>query len=794
MVQDPKLDRIISWNADGDTFIVHKPEDFAVDVLPAYFRHNNFCSFIRQLNTYGFTKVVQDSWAFRNEHFRRDQQALLELVKRRKSVKRSPEKEGFGSERTKFKPTTTNAPTTTSSSPLSSALSTPSVAYSPISVAAFEGDDHHHHHHHYHDAIGRSIRKKMAMEESEEFLNDEDRNWMVEAEVDDGEEPEVEEVIIVEEEKRRRSNSGVREHFTFTQKSEETNHSNNNNNDGTTDMDIAEKVNRLTEERSYLLEELGKLKQQQVTNEQMVEYFVAALKASRQRQQEAQEREQRMLMFLSQLLTPNNNHTNTNDNPIDKHGDPILRALQQNLKKPSSSSMTAAALRRRRPLSSLSEPAFQFLLRDESNNAHQNEREGSEEEERGDETPSSLSDPLFDFSNMHLSSVKLERTDDENYPTGVVPLHTNTSATSTTATSLCGDATPSLCGNATPSLCGNAPPSLCGNAPTIASSSSSISATSVYHNLSSSSASSSAATAALLPEFLNDYPFPSSPHLGVAAIDPSCHFLDGLASAHSTPLTFGEDFLDTLVEQQRQIDLAENDLQQPHLTSTSGNGTPGVVGVASSLSSSSSSTLAASSYVPYTFGLSTSSIPSSPLNSTDSLLSTSSPLDNSIPSSPILRHYLLYSSSSSSSSSSTVSSKTSDNDNSSSSSSSNSGSSSSSSAISLPSSSSIPDSTEVAIPKIRSEEDLSTFVHYFPLSPPIFQCPPLSPPSSSGSSSSSLSSASSSSSSQPPKSPSLCSSYEDEDECQQQHHRCLDAEDDVLWDQLAGQLQQLTHT
>ena len=52
LVDDPNIDDIISWNEDGSTFIVWRPADFAHDLLPKYFKHNNFSSFVRQLNTY----------------------------------------------------------------------------------------------------------------------------------------------------------------------------------------------------------------------------------------------------------------------------------------------------------------------------------------------------------------------------------------------------------------------------------------------------------------------------------------------------------------------------------------------------------------------------------------------------------------------------------------------------------------------------------------------------------------------------------------------------------------------
>ena len=43
---------IVSWNAEGTGFVVWSPAEFSELMLPKYFKHNNFSSFIRQLNTY----------------------------------------------------------------------------------------------------------------------------------------------------------------------------------------------------------------------------------------------------------------------------------------------------------------------------------------------------------------------------------------------------------------------------------------------------------------------------------------------------------------------------------------------------------------------------------------------------------------------------------------------------------------------------------------------------------------------------------------------------------------------
>lgn len=141
MLEEPVIpigsEALISWSTMGDVFCVYDPIEFSRLILPQHFKHNNWQSFVRQLNMYGFHKVfifyfsiiqsfnehiliffwkttvcqsttpyqVNDllsghhemgtgthtiqAWEFRHPHFRRNRPDLLPMIKR-KSNKHPP--------------------------------------------------------------------------------------------------------------------------------------------------------------------------------------------------------------------------------------------------------------------------------------------------------------------------------------------------------------------------------------------------------------------------------------------------------------------------------------------------------------------------------------------------------------------------------------------------------------------------------------------------------------------------------------------------------------------------------
>uniref|UniRef100_A0A8C2KMB7 Heat shock transcription factor 1 n=1 Tax=Cyprinus carpio TaxID=7962 RepID=A0A8C2KMB7_CYPCA len=94
LVEDPDTDPLICWSPNGNSFHVIDQGRFSKEVLPKYFKHNNMASFVRQLNMYGFRKVVhieqgglvkpeKDDTEFQHPYFIRGQENLLENIKRK---------------------------------------------------------------------------------------------------------------------------------------------------------------------------------------------------------------------------------------------------------------------------------------------------------------------------------------------------------------------------------------------------------------------------------------------------------------------------------------------------------------------------------------------------------------------------------------------------------------------------------------------------------------------------------------------------------------------------------------
>ncbi|CDK28711.1 unnamed protein product [Kuraishia capsulata CBS 1993] len=94
MVNDEKNNDYIRWMPDGKSFQVLSRETFLKDVLPKYFKHKNFASFVRQLNMYGWHKVQdvssgsmnnEELWQFENPCFLRGREDLLDSIVRNRA-------------------------------------------------------------------------------------------------------------------------------------------------------------------------------------------------------------------------------------------------------------------------------------------------------------------------------------------------------------------------------------------------------------------------------------------------------------------------------------------------------------------------------------------------------------------------------------------------------------------------------------------------------------------------------------------------------------------------------------
>lgn len=93
IVEDPETNDLICWSPSGTSFLIRNQARFSRELLPMYYKHNNMASFVRQLNMYGFHKVVsiegsglkvdKDEMEFAHQFFLMEHPYLLEHIKRK---------------------------------------------------------------------------------------------------------------------------------------------------------------------------------------------------------------------------------------------------------------------------------------------------------------------------------------------------------------------------------------------------------------------------------------------------------------------------------------------------------------------------------------------------------------------------------------------------------------------------------------------------------------------------------------------------------------------------------------
>ncbi|KAI0136932.1 putative heat shock transcription factor Hsf1 [Xylariales sp. AK1849] len=98
-LEESKNTELIRWSEKGDSFVVIDEDEFAKTLIPELFKHNNYASFVRQLNMYGFHKKVglsdnsmkaserknKSPSEYYNPYFKRGHPNLLWLINKPKS-------------------------------------------------------------------------------------------------------------------------------------------------------------------------------------------------------------------------------------------------------------------------------------------------------------------------------------------------------------------------------------------------------------------------------------------------------------------------------------------------------------------------------------------------------------------------------------------------------------------------------------------------------------------------------------------------------------------------------------
>lgn len=99
MLEENRFGNVVKWSDTGDSFLISDTNEFTKQVLPCYFKHSNFSSFVRQLNKYDFHKVkisqeikqryqLENVWEFKHPDFSRFNKSSLDNIKRKVPAKK----------------------------------------------------------------------------------------------------------------------------------------------------------------------------------------------------------------------------------------------------------------------------------------------------------------------------------------------------------------------------------------------------------------------------------------------------------------------------------------------------------------------------------------------------------------------------------------------------------------------------------------------------------------------------------------------------------------------------------
>jgi hypothetical protein len=98
---------LIHWSTDGTAVVISNITMFSQSVLPQYFKHSKFASFLRQLNMYNFYTTRQEPQLreFKNPFFIREKVNLMSNIKRKRAQTKTT-KEGAAASSAKRQRTT----------------------------------------------------------------------------------------------------------------------------------------------------------------------------------------------------------------------------------------------------------------------------------------------------------------------------------------------------------------------------------------------------------------------------------------------------------------------------------------------------------------------------------------------------------------------------------------------------------------------------------------------------------------------------------------------------------------